>query len=131
MRKQTSTIKHQPSNFPEAVVLGEGPNALGAIRSLAWAKVPLRVVSLDAADPVMHSRYAKGKCVFPGAITPEDAAFCDYLEAHLLPGSVLIPTSDLLVQWMAHHRARIERSFRFCVPDNRVLEVLLDKTRQM
>lgn len=116
---------------PEAVVIGKGPNALGAIRSLAFARVPVTLVSSDATDPVMRSRYARRKHVFHGDVLVAGAAFCDYLEAHLLTGSVLIPTSDAQVQWMASQRTRLAESFRFCIPSDRVLAVLLDKTRQV
>ena len=114
-----------------AVVIGKGPNALGAIRSLAFAKVPVEVVSTDAADPVMRSRYAKRKHVFPGDVLEAGAEFCDYLDAHLLKGAVLIPTSDAQVQWMAFHRSRLAESFHFCIPSDGVLTLLLDKTRQV
>ena len=116
---------------PEAVVLGKGPNALGAIRSLAFAKVPVGLVSPDRDDPVMRSRYAQHKHVFPGDVLVAGAEFCDYLEAHLSQGSVLIPTSDALVQWMASYRVRLGESFRFCIPSDRVVALLLDKARQV
>ena len=117
--------------LPEAVVLGKGPNALGAIRSLALAQVPVGLVSSDAGDPVMRLRYARSKHVFAGDVMTAGAAFGDYLEAHLSPGSVLIPTSDVLVQWMASQRARLARSFRFCIPSDAVVTLLLDKARQV
>jgi len=117
--------------LPEAFVIGKGPTALGAIRSLAFARVPVGLVSSDAADPVMRSRYAKHKRVFPGDVLTAGVTFCDFLEAHLPHGSVLIPTSDVVVQWMASQRERLEKSFRFCIPSDRVLASLLDKSRQV
>ena len=117
--------------LPEAFVIGKGPTALGAVRSLAFERVPVGLVSFDAADPVMRSRYAKHKHVFPGDLLTAGAEFCDFLEAHLPEGSVLIPTSDVVVQWMASQRARLEKSFRFCIPSDPVLASLLDKSRQV
>jgi D-aspartate ligase len=117
--------------FPQAVVIGKGPNALGAIRSLALALIPVALVSFDAADPVMRSRYAGHKHVFTGDILLAGAALCDYLECHLPAGSVLIPTSDAQVQWMASQRARLEKSFHFCIPSDAVVALLLDKARQV
>lgn len=117
--------------LPEAIVIGKGPTALGAIRSLAFERVPVAVVSSDAADPAMRSRYAKHKYVFPGDVLTAGARFCDFLEAHLPEGSVLIPTSDVAVQWMASQRTRLEKSFRFCIPSDPVLTLLLDKSRQV
>ncbi len=117
--------------LPEAIVIGKGPTALGAVRSLAFERVPVGLVSSDAADPVMRSRYAKHKHVFPGDVLTAGAEFCDFLEAHLLEGSVLIPTSDVAVQWMASQRTRLEKSFRFCIPSDQVLASLLDKSRQV
>ncbi len=119
-----------PRPSPEAVVIGKGPNALGAIRSLAFACVPVELVSFDAADPVMRSRYAKRKHVFPADILVAGVEFCEYLEAHLPAGSVLIPTSDAQVRWMASQRARLGRSFHFCIPRDDVVALLLDKARQ-
>ena len=116
---------------PAAVVIGKGPNALGAIRSLAFAGVPVEVVSTDAADPVMRSRYAQRRHVFHGDILTAGAEFCDYLDAHLLKGTVLIPTSDAQVQWMAFHRSRLAASFHFYIPSDGVVTLLLDKTRQV
>lgn len=112
-------------------MLGKGPNALGAIRSLALARVPVTIVSSDAADPVMRSRYARRKLVFPGEMLEAGTALCDYLQGHLAPGSVLIPTSDTSVQWMAAQRSLLEPHFRFCIPSDEVLALLLDKVRQM
>ena len=120
-----------PGASPEAVVIGKGPNALGAIRSLALALVPMALVSFDAADPVMRSRYPKHKHVFHGDLMGDGAEFCDYLEAHLPAGSVLIPTSDVQIQWMASYRARLEKSFHFCIPNDGVVALILDKSRQM
>ncbi len=116
---------------PEAIVIGKGPTALGAIRSLAFERVPVAVVSSDATDPVMRSRYARHKHVFPGDALTAGPRFCDFLEAHLPEGSVLIPTSDVAVQWMASQRTRLEKSFRFCIPSDPVLASLLDKSRQV
>jgi len=79
----------------------------------------------------MRSRYARHKHIFPGDVLTAGAALCDFLEAHLLQGSVLIPTSDAVVQWMGSQRARLEKSFRFCIPSDRVLSLLLDKSRQV
>ncbi len=117
--------------LPEAIVIGKGPTALGAIRSLAFARVPVGLVSSDATDPVMRSRYAKHKHVFPGDVLTAGADFCDFLEGRLFHGSVLIPTSDVAVQWMASQRTRLEKSFRFCIPSDQVLASLLDKSRQV
>ncbi len=117
--------------FPEAVVLGKGPTALGAVRSLAFERVPVGLVVSDATDPVMRSRYARHKHVFPGDMLTAGAEFCDFLEAHVLEGSVLIPTSDVAVQWMGSQRTRLEKSFRFCLPSDQVLAALLDKARQV
>jgi D-aspartate ligase len=128
MSRRDETTTGRP---PEAFVIGKGPTALGAVRSLAFAKVPMGLVSSDATDPVMRSRYARHKHVFPGDMLTVGAEFCDYLEAHLPAGSVLIPTSDVAVLWMASQRKRLERSFRFCIPSNRVLAVLLDKSREV
>ncbi len=116
---------------PEAIVIGKGPTALGAVRSLAFARVPVAVVSSEAADPVMRSRYAKHKHIFSGDPLTDGDQFCDFLETHLAAGSVLIPTSDVAVQWMASQRTRLEKSFRFCLPSDRVLASLLDKWCQV
>ena len=117
--------------WAEAFVLGKGPTALGAVRSLAFEKVPVGLVSFDATDPVMRSRYARRTYVFTGDVLNAGAEFCDYLETHLAQGSVLIPTSDVVVQWMASQRTRLEKSFRFCIPGDNVLALLLDKYRQV
>jgi predicted ATP-grasp superfamily ATP-dependent carboligase len=95
------------------------------------AQVPAGLVSSNAGDPVMRSRYARRKHVFPGDVMTAGTAFCDYLETHLSPGSVLIPTSDVLVQWMASYRARLEKSFCFCIPTDNIVALLLDKARQI
>jgi predicted ATP-grasp superfamily ATP-dependent carboligase len=63
------------TGWPEAVVHGRGPTALGAVRSLAREKIPVGWVSLDAADPVMHSRLARHKHVFAGDVMTAGAEF--------------------------------------------------------
>jgi D-aspartate ligase len=120
-----------PERWPEAFVIGKGPTALGAVRSLALERVPVGLVASDATDPAMRSRYARHQHVFPGDLLTAGTELCDFLETHLPEGSVLIPTSDAAVQWMGSQRARLEKSFRFCIPSDRVLASLLDKSRQV
>jgi predicted ATP-grasp superfamily ATP-dependent carboligase len=79
----------------------------------------------------MRSRYARRKLVFPGGVLEAGTALSNFLETHLAEGSVLIPTSDAAVQWMAAQRGRLESCFRFCIPSDKVLELLLDKSRQV
>jgi predicted ATP-grasp superfamily ATP-dependent carboligase len=111
-----------------AVVLACGVNGLGAVRSLARARIPTLVVTPSATDPVVHSRHAR-KHVLRNAADPLPEML------RLLRGlderpAVVLPASDYFVHLLAEHRAALAETCRFAMPDNDLLAVFRDKARE-
>jgi predicted ATP-grasp superfamily ATP-dependent carboligase len=112
-------------NKPLAIVLAAGVNGLGAVRSLARARVPTLVVTRSAGDPVLHSRHAR-KYVVRRKDDPAPEVL------RLLHGAsagpvVVIPASDDFIHLLAPHREALRDKCRFAMPGNDLLAVLRDK----
>jgi predicted ATP-grasp superfamily ATP-dependent carboligase len=121
---------NEPAKFPvrtPAVVIGADTGALGVVRSLGRGGVPVIVVNDDARCPAMHSRYARpflvdsisGLALVDGLL---DLAAC------LNAQPVLFPTSDTHVRTISEYRERLEKAFRFRLPDHRRVCELLHKS---
>jgi predicted ATP-grasp superfamily ATP-dependent carboligase len=111
-----------------AVVLSVDVTGLGAVRSLAREGIPVTTVVTDPAQPAYHSRYGR-KVLVPPSDTPE-AALLDTLLRVADEGSVILPTSDEFVRFLAAHRALLESRFRLCLPSSALLDFLTDKARE-
>jgi predicted ATP-grasp superfamily ATP-dependent carboligase len=110
---------------PLAIILAAGVNGLGAVRSLARARVPTLVVTRSAGDPVRHSRYARKYLV-----RRQDDPAPEVLR--LLHGAsagpvVVIPAADDFIHLLAPHREALRDRCRFALPGNDLLAVLRDK----
>ena len=96
----------QPNTRYEApaIVVGGGLNALGVVRSLGQAGVPVRVLYIDAHSPAMRSRWGRAQVV----PTVEGAAFMAELQrtaAALGPRVVLFLTEEKAVNTVSELRA--------------------------
>ena len=60
-----------------AIVIGGGVNALGVVRSLGRARVPVIVLDTDVRSPAMRSRYGR-KLLIPAL---EGDALIHYLQS--------------------------------------------------
>lgn len=113
------------NNKPIAVVVGSGLNALGVVRSLAVAKMPIWLVCSER-DAAVHTRYAK-------KIFIEDTAG-DSLIAALLgiarrfeEKPVLFLTEEKSVVTVSERREELLPFFRITLPDQELLTALMHK----
>jgi D-aspartate ligase len=134
-KPKRAPMDHLPPAHRPAVVLAEHPAGLGAVRSLHAAGIPSVVVALDASSPAMWSRLPVRKVLVPHTMPSREEALLATLEdlspeaaPHARP--VLIPTSDRFLQFVVSARARLERRYAMCVPDDELIRTLIDKARE-
>ncbi len=111
-----------------AVVLGADSNALGFFRSLGRKGIP--VLGLENQwHPGMLSRFCH-PILSPDPVLREDDALRFLQElGHAIGGrSVLLPTTDAFVTFVANHRSELQDTYEFNVSD--VVHSLTDKGQQ-
>ena len=113
----------QQSGLPIALVLAADTNGLGALRSLRAAGIPAWVLAPSSDEIALASRIPLRKLV-------PDGNSHDALLAALEPvpdGSVLIPTSDSLVNFLEAHREQLGKRWRISLPPVGLGDLLIDK----
>ena len=111
-----------------AVVVGGSLNALGVIRSLSQAHMPLFVVESTRQAAACWSRY----CRFVATPTLKGAPLVETLvELGRRLGSrpVLILTSDEAVDTVSSARSEVEPLYRISLPSADIVHALADKTK--
>ena len=109
---------------PPALVLGNGITALGVIRALGRAGIPLYAVTADPGF-VRASRWYRGP---PGGTALDEAELlADYLRTIPLEEGVLVPTSDHAVLAVARLPLDLQERFPSSQAPRPVVECLLDK----
>jgi predicted ATP-grasp superfamily ATP-dependent carboligase len=115
-------------NLPvPAFVVGGGLNALGVVRSLAKAAIPVTLVECSRRRPAVWSRY----CSFARVPGLHGAALIDGLKALARPGEprpVLILNGDREVDAVSEARSEIEPFYRISLPEAPMVRALADKT---
>lgn len=109
-----------------AIVVGGGLNALGVVRSLGAAGVPVQVLDTDARSPAMRSRWGRAQVV----PTVEGAAFMAELQrivAPLGPRVVLFLTEEKAVNTVSELRASLPASVLIRLPEHQRLMQLMHK----
>lgn len=112
-------------------MLGLCPNGLGVIRSLGRYGIP--VVGLDYHYPMpgFFSRYASStQCPHPFH-SPDQ--LCAFLMNRIVKGEakgILFPTSDEFVLFVSRYRDILSKRYFFALPDEDVVESLLNKRWQ-
>lgn len=109
------------------VVLGLSHTALGTIRSLARQGVNVTAVTGPGNGGVAAHTTRARKLVVENYL---DEGFIDVLlEISLETGDrpVLVPTGDYAVLCVSRHRDELNDYFRFVLPDETTVEVLMDK----
>lgn len=112
------------------MVLGGGVNALGVVRALARAGIPAVVVYVDGNDEHLarYSRHCSSIRVQPGQSSEHHllGALLSRTVEDSKPG-FLFATSDYYVTFISHYREALAQHYDFILPDQDVLEVLVDK----
>ena len=113
-------------NKVPAVVVGGGLNALGIVRSLGLAGIPLIVVDNDPKSPAMRSRF--GRKVFCSALEGELFVAC-LLELARGQGArmMLFVTEEKSVIAISEQRAALAPAFFLRLPEHERLMALMHK----
>lgn len=109
-----------------AIVVGGGLNALGVVRSLGQAGVPVWVLDTDTHSPAMRSRWGRAQVV--SAL--EGPAFMAELQrvvAGLGSRVVLFLTEEKTVNTVSEHRADLPASLLIRLPEHQRLMQLMHK----
>lgn len=109
-----------------AVVVGGGLNALGIVRSLGQAGIPLIVVDQDPKSPAMRSRF--GRKVVCAALEGEVFVNCLLELARGAPAQLMLfVTEEKSVNEVSASRARLAPRFLLRLPEHERLMALMHK----
>ena len=112
------------------VVVGAHTMALGVVRALGEAGVPVVVLHYDARDMAHVSRYVMAEHRVPPPHTHEpEFAEALRLLATRLGGSMLLPVSDEATVAVARHKEALERDFVVACPAWDVVQHFIEKRR--
>jgi predicted ATP-grasp superfamily ATP-dependent carboligase len=115
------------SNFDSpAIVIGGGLNALGVVRSLGAAGVPVMVVDHDARSPAMRSRFGR-KLVCPCLEGQELMDFLKALATQLPQRAVLFATEEKTVVTLSELREQLPHQLLLRQPSHERLMALMHK----
>lgn len=126
-RAETGTKKPhgRATAVTPALAFGTGLTALGVLRSLRAAGVPVYSVC-PRDDLAAKSRWFRPAPLTDGAV-PDPPQLAQYLEALSLPGAVLVPCSDDWSRAIAELSGPLKERFPASVPDARVVDTMTDK----
>lgn len=114
-----------------AIILGMSVNGLGVARSLGLAGVSAIGLDSDKKNTGMRTRFAKCFCC-PSSL--EEPAACEEYLLNIIKGIegdiVVLPTSDNFVAFLNDFRNRLPPRVKFILPDQNLMERLLDKASQ-
>ena len=119
-------MTHQKNSSLPAVVAGGGLNALGVVRSLGVAGIPLIVVDTDPTSPAMRSRY--GRKLLCRSLEGEVFVECMVELARQYPAPlVLFATEEKTVETVSAFRQQLAPWFRLRQPEHDRLMALMHK----
>lgn len=108
-----------------ALILGTGPNGLGAIRSLSSENVIVDIIVNKVNDISLHSRLVRRKVVLKTSNHEEE------LLAHLSQWQeqefVIIPCSDWYVDMLVRNKHLLPKQAKVILPNNDLSSQLIDK----
>ncbi len=111
---------------PPCVVIGLHNNGLGVARALGREGVPVTAIDGDPRSPHAATRYASvvgcGDMLGTGLVSVLRS-----IGERLEDRAVLIPTLDRSVFVVSEHRAQLETYYRHSVPEDRVIQLLMNK----
>jgi predicted ATP-grasp superfamily ATP-dependent carboligase len=113
---------------PRAVVLCNGLNGLGAVRSLGSTGMPVTTVFPGPGEPAWSSRYATARHII--ARQASDETWRAFLLEHAR-NAVVIPTSDPGVGVLSRLRPTLPDDVRVVAPPDTVGEMLVDKRTEL
>jgi D-aspartate ligase len=117
----------QFGTFPHAIVLGlDNITGLQTARILARRGVPVIGMARDRGHFCSRTRVCK-RILFVDHESEAAIRELEELGPDLPEKAVLIPTTDLSVLLVSHHRDRLSRWYHVLLPRHDVIELLMDK----
>jgi predicted ATP-grasp superfamily ATP-dependent carboligase len=112
-----------------ALVTGASYRALGVVRSLGRAGIPVHVARSDEHALALASRYAWRRLSWDegGSDAERRDALLELCRRHRLEGFTLIPTSDADAALIAREHDALARRFRLTTPPWEILRLAHDK----
>jgi len=118
-----------------AIVLGLSPNGLGIVRSLAAHQLPIigvdrRPAGMGDAHRWMSSKTRMCQKHFYDGTAEDDLLTCLLeLGKQLSRPGILFPSGDSELLCISQNRKVLSEYYRFCIPENQLVELLADKAR--
>lgn len=109
------------------VVLAAGPNGLGVTRSLYLKNVAAKAITRSQQDITNMSRIPTSKHVVEGESDEEQHKWLLKFLLTEPKGTVLIPTSDWFVTFIAEHEETLQQHCLYVIPSQEIAEILIDK----
>jgi D-aspartate ligase len=111
----------------DAIVLGAGPNGLGAVRGLAKKGVRVYLITYVDTDPSIFSRCPVKKTTLKSSSQEHKEIELIQLLDAAHPGAVVIPTSDWFVSVLGSYRDLHPQRFKTCMPTKQIAAMVIDK----
>lgn len=118
------TVKSDNSEWPCAIVLSEGMNGLGMLRSLGQEGVVCHLITTSDSAFLAHSRHAKTVSITD---TNSDAELLKLIGGFDQRGAVILAGTDRYMDFMVGQRAEISADYALFLPNNAVFNTLVDK----
>ena len=114
---------------PAVVLRCARHGGLGITRSLGRLGIPVYNVDPSRLAPAFFSRYSRGRFTWDLESAPpgESLPFLERVANTIGRRSILFPTSDGTVRFVAEHAAELSRWFDFSCPDAGLLRSLCNK----
>lgn len=112
------------------IVLAAGPNGLGVLRSLHLKGIRCQIITRDKTDITHKSRIPTIKLYIDGSTDNEQHQWLLTTLKKQPYGTVLIPTSDWFVTFLAEHSVTLKKNCIFINPESKILDVLIDKAKE-
>ncbi len=112
--------------IPAVIVGGAAPGALGLLRSLSVADIPVVLIDNNVSAPAMHSRHGHKIVVrqLSGVTLIKEL---QSVASTLAGPAVLFLNSDDAVLTVSEHRTELENHYRFLLPSHDCVTSLMNK----
>lgn len=114
----------ETSGRPCAIVISEGMNGLGMLRSLGQEGVPCYLITTSESRYLARCRYATAVAITE---TQSDTELLGLIKGFGQRGSVIIVGTDQYMDFLVRQRDRLSADYSFFLPDPGVFNTLVDK----